>query len=128
MNLNFVAEHTADPESGKTFLRNWGILQANRPICNTYGGHELSKVKIGRGDATARRYSKQKISTRKGKNKGIKEQDFIILVFLWSLLGVHSAQIESYVDEFMGREKHGKTENDCFDIILLHICQWYALK
>ena len=25
MNLNFIAVHTADPESGTTFLRNQGV-------------------------------------------------------------------------------------------------------
>ena len=62
------------------------------------------------------------------ENQGIKEHDFITLVFKWSLLGVHSSLIKSYVDASMGRQKHGKTANDCFDNILLHLRQWYALR
>ena len=44
MNLNFIAEHTADPESAKTFLKNLEILQPNLPVWNTCG-QEMSEVK-----------------------------------------------------------------------------------
>ena len=55
--LSFVPEHTADPESAETFLRNRGILKANLPVCDTCG-QEMSEVKIGRGDAAVWRCPK----------------------------------------------------------------------
>ena len=75
--------------------------------------------------------NKKKILTRTGsflENQGIEGQNFITLVFKWSLLGVHFFQITSYVDEFMRRQKHGRTAKNCFDNILLHICQWNAAE
>ena len=53
LNLNFIAEHTADPQSAETVLKNWGIWQANPkpPACNTCG-QEMSEVKIERDNST----------------------------------------------------------------------------
>ena len=67
MNLNFIAEHTVDPESGKTFLGNRGILRANLPMCNTCG-EEMSDVKIGRGDLPYRvtQNKKENFDQKKG--------------------------------------------------------------
>ena len=59
MNLNFIAEHTADLELAETFLRNWGILEANPSICNTCS-QKMSEVKIGRSGLTVWRSPKQK--------------------------------------------------------------------
>ena len=74
----------------------------------------------------------KKILTRKAsflENQDIKNQDFITLVFMWSLLGVRFSLIQSYIDVFMCIQKHGKTAKGCFDTtLLLHICQRYAVE
>ena len=51
INLNFFAEHLADPESAKIFLRNRGFLRAHTPLCKTCGV-EMLKVEIRRNNAT----------------------------------------------------------------------------
>ena len=77
MNLYFIAEHTADPESIKTILRNRITLLANPPICDTWG-QEMSEVKIGRRFERMA-MPKTKKSTRKEflkikvENQGIKD-------------------------------------------------------
>ena len=106
MNLNFTAEHT---QSDKNFLRNREILQANPPI------NVRSKNWVRQFDRMAMQNKKK--STRKGsfiENQGIKEQAFITLEFMWSLLGVHPTQVESFIDECLWRQKHGKTAKYCF--------------
>ena len=65
MNLNFIAEHTADPESAKTFLRNLGILQPNLPVCNTWG-QERSEVKKPLDRMAIPKTKKKQIWSRKG--------------------------------------------------------------
>ena len=119
MNLNFIAEHTADRES----INSSPKIEEFRKQTFQFAIHVK---KIGRGDWIVGVPSKQKESFL--ENQGIKEQYFITLVFKWSLLGLHSPLIKSYIDASMGRQKHGKTANDCFDNILLHLCQWYALE
>ena len=56
------------------------------------------------------RMAMSKTKTRKfgQENQGIKEQDFITLVLMCCLLGVHSSEIKTYVDEFMWRQKQGR--------------------
>ena len=62
--------YTADVKSAETFLKNWGILQANLPICNTCR-QEMSQVKIGIGDATVWQCPKQHKDNFDQKNEFI---------------------------------------------------------
>uniref|UniRef100_A0A0L8FFR9 ISXO2-like transposase domain-containing protein n=1 Tax=Octopus bimaculoides TaxID=37653 RepID=A0A0L8FFR9_OCTBM len=40
-----------------------------------------------------------------------------------SMMGVHTNMIESYLDEFLWREKYGKTGDECFWNVLKHLSE-----
>lgn len=43
------------------------------------------------------------------------------------MCGVHNSTLESHLDEFMWRQIHGRTPQDCLNNLLLHLSQWYQL-
>ena len=106
MNLNFIAELTADPGSAKVSLKNRATFQANPPVCYTCG-QEMSGAKIEISDANVWRCPKaKKNSTRRWsllKNRGIKEQDLINLVFIWSQKTVYSKTFHGNRHRFLGQ-------------------------
>ena len=107
MNLNFTAEHTADTESAKTFKIGEFCKQIYQ-----FAIHVVKKCqsidwekRFDRMASPKTKKEKNSIRQRSFENQGIKEQDFITLVFIWSLLGG-----AFFSDEILRRRTYGETE------------------
>ena len=87
----------------------------------SHSGQEMSEVRIGRGDSTDWRCLKKEENLEQKRELSLKLRhrrarfhNFSVHVLL-----VHSTRIESYIDECLWRQKHGKTAEDSFDNIFL---------